>query len=122
MLPSESMSFMGVVNLFALTLSLDREVGRLPRTRPIGNHDRARDFLPDLESLGHLLAILEGGEPVASRAEVLGDGTIGGEESLGVTRCLKPLHAPLPLACRLVRILGAVVEIAMLAMSRFAAP
>jgi hypothetical protein len=50
-----------------------------------------------------------------ARAEVLGDGTIGREELLGVSRRLEPLHAPFPLA-GLMRVLRAVVEIPMLAM------
>ena len=50
------------------------------------------------------------------RAEVLRDGPIGREEPLGVPRGLKPLHAPLALAGRLVRVLRPVIEIAMLAM------
>ena len=49
-------------------------------------------------------------------AEVLRDGTIGREETLGVAGGLKPLHAPLSLACGLVRVFCPVVEIAMLAM------
>ena len=49
------------------------------------------------------------------RSEVLGDGTIGGEEALGVARRLEALHPPLPLAGGLVGVLGAVVEIAVLA-------
>jgi hypothetical protein len=50
-----------------------------------------------------------------SRSEMLGEGTIRGEKPLGVPWRLEPLNAPLPLACRLVGIFGAVVEIAMLA-------
>src|SRR5712692_4521463 len=50
------------------------------------------------------------------RAEVLRAGPIGREELLGVPRRLKPLHAPLALAGRLVRVLRPVIEIAMLAM------
>jgi len=49
-------------------------------------------------------------------AEVLRDGTIGREETLSVARGFEPLHASLPLAGGLVRVLRAVVEIAMLAM------
>ena len=49
-------------------------------------------------------------------AEVLRDGTIGGEETLGLTRGFEPLHPSLSLAGRLVRVLCPVVEIAMLAM------
>ena len=51
-----------------------------------------------------------------TRAEVLHDGTIGGEESLGLARGLKPLHVSLALTCGLVRILSAIVEIPVLAM------
>src|SRR5262249_31601377 len=50
------------------------------------------------------------------RAEMLGDGTIGREEPLGVAGGLKALHTPLPLAGGLVRVLCPVVEIPVLAM------
>jgi hypothetical protein len=53
---------------------------------PLRGHGRARDLLPDPQSLGHLLAALWGGQPMASRSEVLGNGTIGSEETLGVPR------------------------------------
>jgi hypothetical protein len=66
--------------------------------------------------LTHLLAILGGSEPVAARSKVLGDGAIAGKEALGVSGRFKPLHALLPLAGRLVGILGAVVEVAVLPM------
>jgi len=51
-----------------------------------------------------------------ARMEMLGDGALGGETPLRVPRGLEPLHAPLPLASRLVRISCPVVEIAMLAL------
>jgi hypothetical protein len=50
-----------------------------------------------------------------ARAEVLGDGTVGGEELLGVPWRFEPLHAPLALTRGLVGVLGAVIEIPMLA-------
>ena len=53
---------------------------------------------------------------MASRSEVLGDGTIGGEEPLRMSWGLEALHAPLPLVGRLVRVLGAIIEVAMLPM------
>jgi hypothetical protein len=53
---------------------------------------------------------------MTSRAEVLCDRTIGGEEPLGVSWGLEPLHPSLSLASRLVGVLGAVIEIAMLPM------
>jgi len=43
-------------------------------------------------------------------SEVGSDGAIGGEEPLRVARRLEPAHAPFPLARRLVRILGAVIQ------------
>jgi hypothetical protein len=51
-----------------------------------------------------------------SWAEVLRDGTIGGEELLRVSWGLEPLHPALSLAGGLMRIFRAVVQIAMLAM------
>src|SRR5262249_33683356 len=49
-------------------------------------------------------------------AEVLRDGTVGREEALSVARGLEPLHPLLPRAGGLVRILRAVLEIAVRAM------
>ena len=51
-----------------------------------------------------------------ARAEVLRDRTIGCEETLSVAGGLKPLHMPLPLACGLVRVLRAIIQVAMLPM------
>jgi hypothetical protein len=53
-------------------------------------------------------------EEVASRAEVLRNRTIGGEEALGVPRGLEPLQAPFALAGRLVGVFGAIVQVAVL--------
>ena len=51
-----------------------------------------------------------------TRTEMLGDGTRGREEPLGVARGLEPLPMVLSLTCRLMRVLGAMIEIAVLAM------
>jgi hypothetical protein len=64
----------------------------------------------------HLLRVGPRRQAMPSWAEMLRNGTIGGEELLGLSCRLEPLHAPLPLAGGLVRILGAVVQIAVLAM------
>ena len=72
--------------------------------------------MPALESLGHLLTILGGRAEVTPRAKVLRDGTIGREKTLGMVWGLEPAHTPLALAGRLMRILGAVVQIAVLPM------
>jgi hypothetical protein len=45
-----------------------------------------RDFLPGVVSLLELLAVLEGGEEVASGVKVLGNQFIRGKQALGVTR------------------------------------
>jgi hypothetical protein len=74
--------------------------------------------MPVLEALGHLLTILEDGEQVPSRSEVLGDRTIGGEEPLRMSWGLEALQAPLALAGGLMGVLRAVIEIAVLAMFR----
>ena len=50
------------------------------------------------------------------RTEVLGNGAVGGEKPLCVTRGLEPLPASLPLASRLVRVLRPVIEVAVLVM------
>jgi hypothetical protein len=52
---------------------------------------------------------------VASRSEMLGDGTIRGEEPLRLPGRLGPLHPPLPLAGGLMGVLRAVIEIPVLA-------
>lgn len=49
------------------------------------------------------------------RTKMLRDGTIGGKESLCLTRRLKALHASLALTGRPVRVLCIVIEVAMLA-------
>jgi hypothetical protein len=46
---------------------------------------RFRDLLPNLESFLHLLTIGRRRIKMAPRPEMLGDGTIGGEEALGMT-------------------------------------
>lgn len=74
----------GIVNVLVLMPSPSVEVGRPHLTLPLRGHPCTCNLLPELKSLGHLLAILEGGKPVASWSEVLGDGTIRGEKPLGV--------------------------------------
>ena len=53
---------------------------------------------------------------MTARAKVLSDRTIGREETLGRAGGFGSLHTPLPLACRLVRVLGAIIAIPMLPM------
>jgi hypothetical protein len=53
---------------------------------------------------------------VASRSEVLDKRSIRGEQPLCMARRFEPLHASVTLASRLMRVLGAGVQRAMLAM------
>src|SRR5262245_478232 len=109
-------TFYGVVNLLPIDRINEAEGARRPGSSVLCGGGKARDVLPGVESLPELLTVSGGGEKVTSQAEVVGDGTIGGEEALGMPGGLEPLHAPLPLAGGLVGVFGAIVEIAMLAM------
>ena len=66
----------------------------------LGSHRRARDLSPDLESVGHLLAVLGSRQEVASRTEVRDDRPVRGEKALRVPGGFEPRHALLPLARR----------------------
>jgi hypothetical protein len=76
----------------------------------------------------HLLPVGQGKQAMPSWAEVLGDGTIDGQEPLSVSWGLESPHAPLPLAGRSVRVFCPVAEVSMLvvfhlgASTRLAAP
>src|SRR5215471_2993309 len=50
-----------------------------------------------------------------SRSKVLGNGAVGRQKTLGMSRRLKPLHAIFSLPCRAMRILTPVIEVAALA-------
>ena len=51
-----------------------------------------------------------------TRTELLGDGTVSREKTLSVAGRFEPLPASLTRACRVVGVLGASIEIPMLAM------
>jgi hypothetical protein len=106
----------GVVNLFALMPSSGKRVGGQHLTWLLSGDDCARALPPNLESLHHCLTILGSGEPVASWSEVWADGTMRGEKTLRVPWGFKPLHAPFPLAGRLVGVLRAIVGVTVLPM------
>jgi hypothetical protein len=98
-----------------LSCSSGRKVEDLHRYRCLCGHEPCY-FLPALDALDHLLSIGRGAKEVASRAEVLSDGPIGGEEPLRPSGRFEALHTPLLLARRLMGILRTVVEVAVLAM------
>jgi hypothetical protein len=106
----------GTVKLTHSEVSAGREVGGLHRAHGLCGHGRAGDFAPGLEALRHLLAVRVGWEAMASGPEMRGDRPIGREKARGVSWRVESPHASLPLAGRLVGILGGIVAIAVLPM------
>jgi hypothetical protein len=90
-------------------------VGKGSRAQLLCGYRQVCDLPPHLEALQHFLTIRGSREPVAPRAEVLGNGFIGGEKPLRVSGGLEPLHAPFPLTGGWMGIFSAMVEIPMLA-------
>jgi len=68
------------------------------------------DRPPGGETLGAGLVVGGGGQAMAAGTEVAGDGTVGGEEALGVAGRLEASHASFPLPGGLVGILRPVIE------------
>lgn len=76
----------GFVNLLRVNMFIWHESLCPPRSRPLCRSREARDVLPGVEPLPHLLSVCRGGKEMPSRAEVLHDGPIRGEKPLGVAR------------------------------------
>src|SRR5262245_25027161 len=93
----------------------EREWTGLGLTQLSGSQLRACDLTPTLEPFPHLLTICGGRQTMSAWSKVWGNRTICGEEPLGMPRRLKAPHAPFPLARRLVGVLGAAVQVAVLA-------
>ena len=70
----------GIVN-FLFDVFIGQEGGGFHQYRCLRCREPC-NFLPALEALDHLLSIGLGGEAVASRSEMLGEGTICGEKPL----------------------------------------
>jgi hypothetical protein len=105
----------GSVKLTYLQRPPDTEVGELHLRPCLRGHGHAGDVPPGVKSLSHFLSVHTGREAVASRAEVRRDRTIGGEEALGVSDRLEPLHPSFPLPGRLMGIFHAIIEVTVLA-------
>ena len=75
----------------------------------------AADVVPRLEGAGPLGAIIGCRHEVAGQEEEVVDLVGGGQEALGVSGRLEPLHLPFSSPCWLVRIFRPVVEPFMLA-------
>jgi hypothetical protein len=78
--------FEGLVNLLPVNMITGQEDTDFLRSRRLRCGGKAGDFPPGVESSAHLVAVRRGRKPMPPRPEVLGDGTIGREEPLGVTR------------------------------------
>ena len=76
----------GFVKLLRLRCSSGKRGPLLGPTRPLGGPLCPCYFCPTLESLPHLLAVLRRGQQMPSRTEVLGNGAICRQESLGMPR------------------------------------
>jgi hypothetical protein len=63
----------------------EHEGARPPRSSLLCGDGKVREFPPGAESVPHLLTTCRGAEEVPSWAEVLGNTTIGGEKTLGVS-------------------------------------
>jgi hypothetical protein len=69
-----------------------------------------------VESALHFVPVSRRGGSVPTWAEVLHNGPISQEEALRLAWGFESLHPPLPLSHRLMRVLGAIIEIVVLAM------
>src|SRR4051812_34197938 len=74
-------------------------------------------FVPNPEPFTTDFSIISGGEQVASGTEVRSNYSVYLDKPLGVPSRLEPSHSLLPLARRLMRVLRAIVQVAMLPMS-----
>ena len=79
-----------------------------------GDEGSTGDLAPNLEGTITGGSMVGGGDAVATKLEVIMELTVRGEESLGMAGRLEPLHLPFSPSRRLVRDLGAVVEVAAL--------
>src|SRR4051794_17157493 len=69
------------------------------------------------EAFSSMATVIGGGEQMASGAEVRSNDSVNLEESLGVLAGLEPAHSLLALTGGLMRVLCAVVQVAVLSMS-----
>ena len=76
----------GFVKLLRLRRSSGKRVPLPGPTHPLGGPLRTCNFGPTLESLPHLFAVLRRGQQMPSGSEVLGNGAIRGQKSLGMPR------------------------------------
>jgi hypothetical protein len=76
----------GFVKLLRLRRFSGERVSFPGPPRPLGSPLRSRHFGPTLKSVPHFLAILQRGQQMTSRSEVLGNRTVRGEKPLRMSR------------------------------------
>jgi hypothetical protein len=76
----------GFVKLLRLRRSLGKRVLLSGPTHPLGGPLRACHFGPTLEAVPHLLAVVRCRQQMPSWSEMLGNGTVGRQKTLGMTR------------------------------------
>src|SRR6516225_240083 len=76
-----------------------------------GRGRRPGDLVPDREAVGHHLSVVGRRQQVPTGPKVRRDAAERGQESLRVPDRLEAFHRPLALPGRLVRVLGAVVQV-----------
>ena len=86
--------------MFPADMSNGQEGARLPESGSLGCGGKACNVLPGIASLPHLLTIGRGGIAMTSWAEMLGNGTIRGKESLGMPWWFEALDTLVVLARR----------------------
>lgn len=70
--------------------------------------------MPDTEGIRPDLAIDTGWQLMSAGMEVTVDESVGGEKVLGLLRRFEPLHLPLSLSCRPMRVLSSIIQISAL--------
>jgi hypothetical protein len=118
----------GLVKLLRLRRSSGEWVPLPGPTHFLGSSLRACNVSPTLEAISHLVAIRRRGQQMPPGPNVLGNGSIRRQKTLGMAGRFEPLHAPLALTRRPMRVLTPIVGRTTLAMlypwrsSRLAAP
>ena len=74
------------------------------------------DVVPGLKSFLHQSIIGRCFETMSSRSNMIGDGTKGGEEPLGMSSRLKAKHRPFSWSCWLVSMLCSIIQTVVLRM------
>src|SRR5207249_1763869 len=106
----------GIVKLLRLSRSSGKRVPISDPTYLLSSPLRACDLGPTREAFPHLLAVVRRRQQMPPWSEVLGNGSIRRQKTLGMAGGLEPLHTTLTLTRGTVRVLTPVVQITTLPM------